>query len=167
MSYRVKVGTYLEVILMIRFVGEKMKKILIIICALMSVSGFSSEGKMQEFISCKKEVKKLRRSYAYDEAYSFAQNSPFDLSIYQRHTFTEWFYKPLRDIDYVRMLMAYRPWLKEKSLDKKLSSCQDLRQEFLYSLGEPRGIDSGIRDHEESDQMFITPNEIISSSSAR
>ena len=31
-------------------------------------------------------------------------------------------YKPLRDIEYVRMLMAYRPWLKEKSLDKKLSS---------------------------------------------
>ena len=44
----------------------------------MSVSGFSSEGKIQEFISCKKEVKKLGRSYAYNEAYAFAQNSPFD-----------------------------------------------------------------------------------------
>ena len=167
MSYRVKVGTYLEVILMIRFVGEKMKKILIIICALMSVSGFSSEGKMQEFISCKKEVKKLRRSYAYNETYAFAQNSPFDLSIYQRHTLTEWFYKPLRDLEYARMLMSYRPWLKEKSLDKKISSCQKLRSEFLNTLGEPRGVDSDLRDHEENHQMILAPNEITFLSSAR
>ena len=144
-----------------------MKIIIIIICALMSVSGFSSEGKIQEFISCKKEVKKLRRSYAYDEAYAFAQNSPFDLNIYQRHTLTEWFYKPLRDIEYVRMLMSYRPWLNEKSIDKKLSSCQRLRSEFLYSLGEPRGFDSGIRDHEANHQIILVPEEQIPSSISR
>ena len=144
-----------------------MLKLIPIIIFIFCSHAFAQEGKLQEFINCKKEVKKLRRSYAYNEAYAFAQNSPFDLSIYQRHTLTEWFYKPLRDLEYARMLMSYRPWLKEKSLDKKISSCQKLRSEFLYTLGEPRGVDSDIRDHEENHQMILAPNEITSSSSAR
>jgi len=42
-----------------------------------------------------------------------------------------------------------------------------LRQEFLYSLGEPRGINADLRDHEENHQLILAPNEIFSLSIAR
>ena len=126
-----------------------MRKLIIFIALFTSLCSFSSGRKLKGFLKCKKEMREFRNAYAYDIAYGgdYFLNSGFFSDISR-----------IPDLIYMgNKAFSYRPWLKDISLDKKLSSCKEVHNQLRIHYGEPLGVNSLSRD-------YFTDADLVSSS---
>ena len=113
-----------------------MKNLIVFLTVIFSFSSFGFDGKLHEFVQCKKEMKELREAHAYDVAYG---SHPYSVRLFRDLT-------RIPDVIYFgQKTFNFRPWLKEVTLEKKLEACVEAREELRPSFGEPRGIDSVMR----------------------
>ena len=114
-----------------------MKNLIVYLTVIFNFSSFGFDGKLHEFVQCKKEMKELREAHASHVAYGgeYFLNSAFFRDISR-----------IPDIIYFgQKTFNFRPWLKEVTLEKKLEACVEAREKLRPSFGEPRGVDSVIR----------------------
>ena len=97
-----------------------------------SINSFAKNGDLAKLNQCKKEVNKLRGTYVHtlldQERYFLKHTIYFDVQYWVHKSF------------------LYRPWLMEKSIEKKITACEELKMKMRLELHGPVGIEEEKRE---------------------
>ena len=124
-----------------------------ILVSFFSLSSFGKDGKVLDFLHCKREVAKYRSEYA---KISWDHKNPI-YSILGMPNLESFLYSKV----------AYRPWLAEKTLANKVKACEEMRSRMELEFNGPRGIGNESRKTLSAPELYgeeVSTDDVSSSS---
>jgi hypothetical protein len=120
----------------------------------LSTNAFCEKNKVSTFISCKKDVRKMRSEYVL----GILREDHYLLKVTKYYDIQYW----------VNKNFLFRPWLSKKNINDKLTACEELRSVMNNQVNGPSGMPFGIRKvAEENDSSTTVDNsDLISAAGA-